>query len=54
MYIRGPPALEQKHRPKLEMTLQELIDAGNYSHSGELVITDPTVSTQITFTVTHP
>lgn len=50
LYMPKPPSLEEKLRPRLDMTLDELIQQKIY-FGEDLVVTDPTFSNSLTFII---
>jgi ubiquitin-activating enzyme E1 C len=50
LYMPKPPSLEEKLRPRLEMSFVELVEKGIYSGEN-LVVTDPTFSKSLTFII---
>jgi len=48
LYMPKPPALEERHRFKLELTIQELIDQGLYAGDA-MIVTDQSFINSLTF-----
>lgn len=51
LYMPKPPVLEEKHRFKLELTFEELIEKGFFSREERLNVTDPSFSNSLTFII---
>lgn len=48
LYMPNPPALEERHRFKLDLSIQELIDQNLYGEDS-MIVTDPTFRNSLTF-----